>query len=58
MLAGRYLPLVCTQNCTGAPSEVQAASGHKREHLTQLAESNGAACGQGLHLLPYFKGER
>jgi xylulokinase len=49
---------VCTQNCTGAPAEVQAGSGASRDELTHLAGQQAPACAGGLHLLPYFKGER
>ena len=70
--AGKWLPLVCTQNCTGAPQEVSSASGHGLEELARLAESRGAgdesasgrsggaapACDAGVHMLPYFTGEQ
>ena len=36
--AGRWLPLVCAQNCTTSAAEVQNAIGHSRDEMTRLAE--------------------
>lgn len=55
---GRWLPLLCTQNCTLVLEEARAASGGlSREHLTSLAASEAPGC-EGLTMLPYLTGER
>lgn len=54
---GGWLPLVCTQNCTTVPNEVQQAFGMSHEELTELARREPAGC-DGLTFLPYLTGER
>lgn len=54
---GGWLPLVCTQNCTTVPNEVQQAFGMSHEELTDLARREPAGC-EGMLFLPYLTGER
>jgi xylulokinase len=54
---GGWLPLVCTQNCTTVPNEVQQAFGMSHEELTELARKEPAGC-EGMLFLPYLTGER
>lgn len=54
---GGWLPLVCTQNCTTVPNEVQQAFGLSHEELTELARKEPAGC-EGMLFLPYLTGER
>lgn len=55
---GRWLPLLCTQNCTLVLEEARAAAGGlPREELTALAAAEPAGC-DGLTMLPYLTGER
>lgn len=50
---------MCTQNCASSATEVQRASGHSRDAITRLAESDASpACAASLHVLPYLNGER
>jgi len=54
---GGWLPLVCTQNCTTVPNEVQQAFGMSHSELTDLAAQETPGC-DGLTFLPYLTGER
>jgi len=54
---GGWLPLVCTQNCTTVPNEVQQAFGMSHEELTELARKEAPGC-EGMLFLPYLTGER
>ena len=54
---GRWLPLLCTQNCTTVTEEVRAGSGLDHEELTALAARVQPGCG-GVSFLPYLSGER
>ncbi|MCH2101345.1 MAG: xylulokinase [Planctomycetes bacterium] len=54
---GGWLPLVCTQNCTTVPNEVQQAFGMSHEELVELARKEPVGC-EGMVFLPYLTGER
>jgi xylulokinase len=62
--AGGWLPLLCTQNCTGPASEVRAAFGLTHEAAEAAARAAIAARAPGapaeppLVFLPYLTGER
>ena len=54
---GRWLPLLCTLNCTTVTEEVRAGSGLDHDALTAQAERVRPGCG-GVSFLPYLAGER
>ena len=54
---GRWLPLVCTMNCTVVTEEVRAAFGMPHERLTGLAAAEPPGA-HGASFLPYLQGER
>lgn len=70
---GRWLPLLCTQNCTLVSEEIRSAyewgleitseisdtpsSTSSRQAITALAQQQPAGC-DGLTMLPYLTGER
>ena len=54
---GRWMPLVCTMNCTVVTEEVRAAFGMTHARLTELAAAEPAGA-HGVSFLPYLQGER
>ena len=54
---GRWLPLLCTLNCTTVTEEVRASTGLDHDALTQRAEGVQSGCA-GVSFLPYLAGER
>ena len=54
---GRWLPLLCTLNCTTVTEEVRAGTGLDHDALTQQAERVSSGCA-GVSFLPYLAGER
>jgi xylulokinase len=54
---GRWLPLLCTMNCTVVTEEVRACFGLPHGQLTDLAASEPIGAG-GVTFLPYLQGER
>lgn len=56
-VAGKWLPLLCTMNCTQPPEEVRAAFGEDMEAITAAAAATPPGCG-GVYMLPYLSGER
>lgn len=54
---GKWLPLMCTMNCTGCPEEVQNAFSLSLKEATDLAAQEPPGC-EGVNILPYFMGER
>jgi xylulokinase len=54
---GRWLPLLCTMNCTVVTEEVRACFGLPHDRLTQLAADEPIGAG-GVTFLPYLQGER
>ena len=54
---GRFLPLVCTMNCTTACDEIREAFQLDRDSLEALASDEAPGC-SGVNLLPYLTGER
>ena len=54
---GRWLPLVCTMNCTVVTEEVRAAFGMPHARLAELAAAEPAGA-HGVSFLPYLQGER
>lgn len=54
---GRWLPLLCTMNCTGVANEVCRSFGMTHGQLTELAAKEPAGC-EGVNFLPYLTGER
>ena len=55
--SGKYLPLVCTLNCTEVPEDVRKGTSHDVQAITRLASEVSAGC-QGLNYLPFLRGER
>jgi sugar (pentulose or hexulose) kinase len=55
--AGKWLPLMCTMNCTGCPEEIQKAFSMSLMEATALATKEPPGC-EGVNILPYFMGER
>ena len=54
---GRWLPLVCTMNCTVVTEEVRSAFGLPHDRLTELAADEPIGT-HGVSFLPYLQGER
>jgi xylulokinase len=54
---GRWLPLLCTMNCTVVTEEVRACFGLPHDRLTQFAADEPIGAG-GVTFLPYLHGER
>ena len=54
---GRWLPLVCTMNCTVVTEEVRAAFDLPHDRLTELAAAEPPGA-HGVSFLPYLQGER
>ena len=54
---GRWLPLLCTMNCTVVTEEVRACFGMPHDRLTELAADEPIGAG-GVTFLPYLQGER
>jgi xylulokinase len=54
---GRWLPLLCTMNCTVVTEAVRACFGLPHGQLTDLAASEPIGAG-GVTFLPYLQGER
>lgn len=57
LCAGKWLPLMCTMNCTGCPEEFQQAFSLSLAEATDLAAREPPGC-EGVNVLPYFTGER
>lgn len=54
---GRWLPLVCTMNCTVVTEEVRSAFGLSHDRVTELAADEPIGT-HGVSFLPYLQGER
>lgn len=54
---GKWLPLLCTMNCTGATEELCCAFAKSHEELTQLALAEPVGS-HGVRFIPYLRGER
>ncbi|MBU3684306.1 MAG: xylulokinase [Phycisphaerales bacterium] len=54
---GRWLPLLCTMNCTVVTEEVRTCFGLPHGQLTELATAEPIGAG-GVTFLPYLQGER
>ena len=54
---GRYLPLLCLQNCTNVLKEVAMSYSMGHDELTSLAAKEPVGC-HGVTFLPYLTGER
>jgi xylulokinase len=54
---GRWLPLLCTMNCTVVTEEVRACFGLSHGQLSELAAAEPIGAG-GVTFLPYLQGER
>lgn len=55
--AGKWLPLLCTMNCTQPPEEIRQGFGMSLEEATAAAAAAPPGCG-GVNMLPYLSGER
>ncbi|GAB4823554.1 hypothetical protein N2152v2_010600 [Parachlorella kessleri] len=54
---GKWLPLLCTINCTGVTEEVRFAFDMTHQEITSLAAKEPPGC-RGAAFLPYLGGER
>ena len=54
---GRFLPLVCTMNCTNVMNEVRDAFGLDYDEMDALAMDEAPGC-SGMNMLPFLTGER